>query len=76
MGPHETESPRDGAVPLFLDNANPSARVLVVDNDLHLRALITRCFTKAALRVDTVTDGAEVWDALQTNNNHDLSMTV
>jgi CheY-like chemotaxis protein len=56
-------------VPLFLDNANPSARVLVVDNGLHIRDLITPHLTKAAFRIKTVTASAEAWDPLQANNN-------
>ena len=76
MEPNETESPRGGLVPLFLDNTNPSARVLVVDNDLHTRALITTHLTKAAFRIKTIADSIEVWDPLQVNNNPAPTITL
>ncbi len=76
MGPNEGESPIGGPVPLFLNNANPSARVFMVDNDLHIRMLIATYLTKAAFKVKTVADRVEAWDALQANNNSDLLITV
>ena len=51
-------------MPLFLDNANSAARVLVVDDDPHLRSLISTTLTKAGFRVDNAKDGAEAWMAL------------
>jgi len=64
MGANETESPKSVQVPLSLDNENPSPRVLVVDDDLHVRELIETYLLRAAFRVDTVADGAAAWDAL------------
>jgi DNA-binding response OmpR family regulator len=70
MGANETESPKDGQVPLSLDNENPSPRVLVVDDDLHVRELIETYLLRAAFRVDTVADGAAAWDALNVASYH------
>ena len=70
MGPNETKSRRVGLVPLLPDDANPAMRVLVVDDDLHIRALMVTYLTKAAFRVDTANDGAEAWEALNVASYH------
>lgn len=70
MGPNETKSWRGGLVPLLQDNANPPVRVLVVDDDLNIRALMVTYLTRAAFRVDTSNDGAEAWEALNVASYH------
>jgi len=68
MGANETESSKGRPVLLSLDNENPSPRVLVVDDDLHVRELIETYLLRAAFRVDTVADGAAAWDALNVDS--------
>jgi DNA-binding response OmpR family regulator len=46
------------------DKANGVPRVLVVDDDFHIRKLIAGSLSGADYRVDTAKDGAEAWEAL------------
>ena len=57
------------------NHANPSHRILVVDDDSDTRKLSMDVLLGSGYDVDGVTDGAAGWKALQTGNNYDLVVT-
>ena len=56
------------------ENTNPAFRILVVDDEPHIRQLCTDVLIYSGYQVDTAEDGAVAWDRLQ-NNNYDLLLT-
>ena len=57
-----------------LKNANPPLRILVVDDEPHIRQLCTEVLIHSGYHVDTAEDGAVAWDRLQ-ENCYDLLVT-
>ncbi len=53
---------------------NPAHRILVVDDEEEIRHINTLILIDAGYKVDSVTDGAAAWDALQLNR-YDLLVT-
>jgi DNA-binding response OmpR family regulator len=51
-----------------------SGRILLVDDDLYVRELYSAPLIRSGYRVDTMTDGAEAWQALQ-DHSYDLLIT-
>ena len=54
--------------------ANPSNRILVVDDDISIRELSAEVLIPSGYQVDTAEDGAAGWEALQANR-YDLLIT-
>lgn len=46
------------------DSQNPSRRILVVDDDVHIREIISVTLIQTGYKVDTAKDGADAWKAL------------
>lgn len=53
---------------------NSSPRVLVVEDDAHLRRLSAKALVHRGYQVDTAEDGAVAWEALK-HNRYDLLIT-
>jgi two-component system chemotaxis response regulator CheY len=53
---------------------NPPHRILVVDDEVSIRQLITSALVGSGYRVDAAEDGADAWEALQVNH-YDLLIT-
>jgi DNA-binding NtrC family response regulator len=53
---------------------NPPHRILVVDDDISIRQLITRMLIRHGYHVDAAENGAVAWDSLQLNS-YDLLVT-
>ena len=56
------------------DPPNPTAHILVVEDDVYVRQLHTEVLERSGYRVDTAEDGAAAWEALQAAN-YDLLIT-
>ena len=56
------------------ENANSVLRILVVDDEPHIRQLCAEVLTCSGYQVDTAEDGATAWDRLQ-DNCYDLLVT-
>jgi DNA-binding response OmpR family regulator len=54
--------------------ANPPHRILVVEDDIHVRQLNTEVLTRSGYEVDAAEDGAAVWVALN-GDSYDLMIT-
>jgi DNA-binding response OmpR family regulator len=67
----EAVRPADASIP---DPSTPIARILVVDDDNHLRQLSINVLTGAGYNVEGAIDGAAGWRALRTND-YDLIIT-
>jgi CheY-like chemotaxis protein len=52
----------------------PPKRILVVEDEISIRQLITNLLTRAGFRVDAAEDGALAWEALQVRR-YDLVIT-
>lgn len=53
---------------------NPRSHILVADDDEDIRRINTELLREAGYQVESVTDGAAAWDALQ-QNRYDLLLT-
>ena len=53
---------------------NPSAHILMVDDDVLIRQVNVEMLSRAGYEVDAAEDGADAWEAL-TNCNYDLLIT-
>jgi len=76
---NEKTSLGDGPSPAILGKANlgqskSCTRVLVVDDDFHIRELIAVSLSGVNYKVDTAKDGAEAWEVLN-DVNYDLLIT-
>ena len=67
-------SPEDLAKALAGGEVNPPSRILVADDDEYIRRINTDILIGAGYEVESVTDGAAAWDALQ-QNRYDLLLT-
>src|SRR5450759_780416 len=54
--------------------ANPPHRILVVEEDIHVRQLNTEVLTRSGYEVDAAEDGAAAWVALN-GDSYDLMIT-
>jgi DNA-binding response OmpR family regulator len=54
--------------------ADPTPRILLVDDELHARELIGDVLIQSGYNVDTAADGADAWKALN-ETNYDLLIT-
>ena len=54
--------------------ANPSSRILVVEDDRDVRELNTKVLSRSGYEVDAAEDGAAAWQALNTDS-YDLLIT-
>ena len=52
------------AIPPNQDQVNLSRRILVADDDLHIRELIALTLMRSGYQVDIAKDGADAWEAL------------
>jgi DNA-binding response OmpR family regulator len=69
----KTSSEKTGHVPTLAKTKSPQ-RILVVDDEPHIRELNARALAFSGYHVITVEDGALAWDALQ-HNHYDLLIT-
>ena len=52
-----------------------NARILVAEDEIHLRRLISSVLESSGYSVDTVANGAEAWDRLRQDPDIDLILT-
>jgi CheY-like chemotaxis protein len=52
-----------------------NARILVAEDEIHLRRLISSVLESSGYVVDTVADGGEAWDRLRQDPGFDLIVT-
>lgn len=64
----------EGAVAPIRIQSNPSARILVVDDDLDIRQLSADVLVRSGFAVDAAADGLAGWEALRVHN-YDLLIT-
>src|ERR1700748_1598004 len=56
------------------DKTSSPHHILLVDDDLYIRELYSSALIRQGYHVDTMTDGADAWKALQ-NHSYDLLIT-
>jgi putative two-component system response regulator len=63
-------------MPSPLNTAAKGAKVLVVDDEPHIRRILARWLTEAGYRCDQAADGSELWAYLQTNTAELVTLDV
>jgi CheY-like chemotaxis protein len=66
----KTSQPEKQAAQPLLHESNPPRRILVVEDNADNRRRNTEVLAQFGYHVDTATDGAAAWDALQAENYH------
>jgi DNA-binding response OmpR family regulator len=66
----KTSQPEKEAAKPLPPESNPPRRILVVEDDAESRRRNTEVLAQFGYHVDTATDGAAAWDALQADNYH------